>query len=370
MAGWKTWAKRLGVASLVVGALAAAPILWVEQSCVGAPNAQAAQARLPGLENEPKYRRAEGDSFLTFPEWNIVYAYRDLAAVTRRQSESGFGYWTSVSGFWSSLCAATRAASSIGAVTADQKTTNYIIALSFTAEMAIKGMWERTIGWVTTQAAGVQATVEDRQSARMLDEYASFLNQTPWYRYLFADEIKRLWTQTPFIESGAGAGQYLRKIERRLALTLEWAGKAAYAKAIGYLAGYAPADLTIKSVVADLSAADAAADSRIKILRELEPGKTLIETPRYDEFTDIARKLGARGKSFVEIAGARRILTSVLAPQGAKIEVGEARELFAFPIAAKPGWRRIGYDVDVRDLTRHIGAVERQGAMFEHAYDY
>ena len=37
---------------------------------------------------DPKYRRAEGDSYLTYPEWYIVYTYADLAGVTRQSYKS------------------------------------------------------------------------------------------------------------------------------------------------------------------------------------------------------------------------------------------------------------------------------------------
>lgn len=362
------WLKRAALALLVLAALCAAPILWVETSCSGA-GPRAAEPRLAGLDDEPKYRRAEGDSFLTFPEWNIVHAYADLAGVTRLRSESSFDYIDSVAGFWKSLCTATQAASAVGPATPDQKATNYIIALSFSAEMAIKGAWERTIGALSVAASGEHATAEDRFALRLYDDYAAFLKQTPWYQYPFAAELGRFWSQTPFVEQGLRAGGYLRKIERRVALSLEWGVKALYARAMAALAGLSPADLTIKSVVANLTDDDIAREPRINRIRDIAPGQTLIETPRYDAFTEIMRGFSKSGRSFLEIAGARRILTTVLVREGAALDT-KARLLFADPIQSRPGWRRAGYDVDVRNLTAHIAEVERQGAVFEHAYDY
>jgi len=360
--------KRIFIALLFLVAFAAGPILWVETTCVASAPASALP-RLAGLEKEPGYRRAEGDSFLTFPEWNIVYAYADLAGVTARASESKFDYLESIRGFWRSLCTATRAASSVGPVTSSQKATNYIIALSFTAEMVAKGFWERTIGALTVAASGEHATFEDRFALRVLDEYAHFLKQTPWYQFPFGAELARFWYQTPFIQDGLGPGGYLRKIERRFALTIEWGVKTIYAQLMAALAGLSPADLKIKSVVAGLTPGDIAAEPRITRIRDLAPGQTLIETPRYDAFTDIMRGFAKKNRAFVEIAGARHILTTVIAREGATLDT-KAHELFANPIQSRAGWRRIGYDVDVRDLTAHIADVERQGAEFEHAYDY
>ncbi|HEV3043167.1 MAG TPA: hypothetical protein VGY52_04810 [Roseiarcus sp.] len=39
-------------------------------------------------------------------------------------------------------------------------------------------------------------------------------------------------------------------------------------------------------------------------------------------------------------------------------------------LQSRPGWRRIGLDTEAQVLARQIGDVEKQGAEFEHAYDY
>ena len=343
--------------------LSAVPIVFVEARCTGAPAARAPERTLD--IRAANYRRAVGDSYLTFPEWYIVYAYDDLAGVTRAASESSFGYVASIRGFWTSLCGVTEAASAVGPVTRDQRITNYIIGVSFTAELAIKGLWERTVGALAVLARGASRTPEDEFALRLLDDYAASLRQTPWYQYPFGPELARFWRETPLT-----GGNPVRKIERRIALTLEYGVKAVYAKAIGWLAGYSPADLRIMSVVRGLDESDLAADRRITRRADLGDGLVLIETPRYQEFTEIVRGLAARDRSVEEIAGNRRILATVLAPAGTSRETAGAREIFSLDIQSRPGWRRSGFDVEVPQLTRLISAVESRGAVFEHAYDY
>ena len=356
--------RRGAIALAVLICICAAPIAYVETSC-REPAASVAPDPSPYQIEDPGYRRAEGDSYLTYPEWYIVHAYTDLAGVTRQKSESAFDYSASIAGFWHSLCRSTRAASRVGPVTADQKTTNYIIGLSFTAEMAIIGAWEHTIGAVTAWLRGPRRTAEDEFALAFADDYAAFLQQTPWYRYPFAPQLLRFWRETPL-----GQGNLVRGLERRLALSLEYGGKAIYAVAIGALAGFSPADLRIRSVVTALSADDLAAEPRIMKIRDLPGGAMLIETPRYQEYTEILRKLGARGRNVLEIAGNRRILATVLARTDAALATPGASELFAIPIQSRPGWRRLGLDVEVEKLTDLIGEVEKQGGEFEHAYDY
>src|ERR1700759_3519800 len=104
--------KRLSIIfAVLVGLLlvaAAIPIVVVEAGC-GRGAIPTPQAGLTDIQ-DAGYRRAEGDSFLTYPEWYIVHAYTDLAGVTRQSSESGYEYETAIAGFWTSLCRATETA--------------------------------------------------------------------------------------------------------------------------------------------------------------------------------------------------------------------------------------------------------------------
>ena len=354
-------ARMLGAIVLVVAILCALPIAGVELTCrVPATDTPAFTPLVDAAD-----RRSEGDSFLSYPEWYIVHAYADLAGVTRQGSESDFNYAMAVRGFWTSLCGATRQASMIGGATFDQRVTDYIIGLSFTAEMAIKGAWERTIGTVTAWLRGPQRTAEDDYALSVADRYAAFLQQTPWYRFPFAATLRDFWTSVP------AAGPHMpRKVERRIALTLEWGGKALYAQAMAALAGASPADLRIRSVVRGLTGDDLAAMPQITTIRTLDDDLTLVETPRYEAFTGILRALAARGRSVVEIAGNRRVLTTVIARRDGPLDTGGATVLFSLPIQSRPDWRRVGLASDVGHLTAQIGSMERQGATFEHAYDY
>lgn len=362
--------KRLFRVALVVITMlvlaVAGTVATVETRCTAAPSARPAQPEPFSIE-EAGYRRSEGDSFMTYPEWNIVHAYSDLAEVTRQGSESGFDYPQAVTGFWSSLCQATSVASASGGATMDQRVTNYIIGFSFVAEMAVQGLYERTLGALTAWWRGAEKTAEDAFAQSLLNEYVVFLQQTPWYQFPFWQKLQAFWRETPFTAS-------VRSIERRVSLSLQYGGKALYAAAIGWLAGYSPAEPTIRSVVAGLDDSDTAADPRIRRIRDVSAADgrrgVLIETPRYQAFTEIVRGFGERQRTLLEIAGNRRILTTVLAPADKPLSVPEAQEMFSLPIQSQPSLRRIGLDTPVSALASQVGAVERAGGRFEHAYDY
>jgi hypothetical protein len=354
--------KRVLIGLAVLAVLIVIPIVWTEAGCRGArmPDPEPFQSAL-----DAAHRRDEVNTYLTYPEWSIVHAYEDLAAVTRKGSESDFAYLLSVGNYWSSLCSLTRLATSRGGIAFDYKLMLYTIGISFAAEMGIKGVYERTIGRATAWLRGPQRTPEDEFALAVADEYAAFLRQTPWFEFAFGARLRQFWARTPL-----WGGNIIRKIERRICLTLEYGGKAIYARLIALgAAASGPVALRLHSVVADLDAADAAADDRIAVVRSLPNGATEIETPRYREFTSVLAGLSARGRNLTEIAGNDDVLITVLAPQGrAADKLG--KPLFEVPIQARPGWRRIGLDVKVASLASVIRRLGEKGMELEHVYDY
>src|SRR5262249_20393347 len=196
-----------------------------------------------------------------------------------------------VTTFWNSLCRATQTARRAGPVTLDQRITNYIIGVSFSLEMAVQGVYERTIGALTAWLRGEQKTPEDAFNQRFLDDYAAFLQQVPWYQYPFKQELTRFWRETPW-----APGSRVRSAERRVALSLEYGVKALYAVGIGALAVYSPADLTIMSVIKP-SAAPAVKD--VTTVRALDGGLVLVRPPRYRAYTNILRAWAKNGTAVV-----------------------------------------------------------------------
>ncbi|MGJ4953756.1 hypothetical protein [Bradyrhizobium sp. HKCCYLS20291] len=315
------------------------------------------------------YSRPQGDSFLTFPEWYIVHAYSDLAGVTEQKSESAFRYLSSIAGFWRSLCRATRQADGSGPASSDQKLTNYIIGFSFTAEMALQGAYENSIGALTEETTEGVKTAEDAFNLALLKDYAAFLYQTPWYRYPFAAKLGQFWRETPFVPS-------VRAVERRVSLSLQYAGRAAYAAIIGYAAGYDPAVLTIRSVVTGRPSTELAGIPGVTVIREVTGAKgaagTLVETERYAKFDAFAKELGRHsGAALAEVAGNHRILVTIVVPPGdGRLAAFDGLPIFSIPIQSRPGSRRIGVDVPVRSLVQDIARFDVAGYTFEHAYDY
>ena len=365
MGGFRLRKVGKALAWLLLGGiiLIALPVLWIEGTCRG--GAAAVTAPTSASHIEPEHRRPEVTSYLSYPEWYIVHAYEDFAGVLQQHDAHAFGYLTSIRGFWSSFCSLNRLVSGRSATPLDTKVMLYTIGVSFTGEMALKGLYETTIGSLTAALRGDERTAEDRFALAVAQDYARFLHQTPWYAYPFGTTLVRFWRETPL-----ASGSIVRTIERRFALSAEFALKAVYAKLIALLAGLSPAELRNRSVVRSVDLDATTADPRVTLVRRLNAQDAIIETPRYGAFTNIVVALARRGDDIVEIAGNHNVLVTVLAPSAYRMTQPGVRELFAIPIQSRPGWQRLGLDVQVTDLSPLIRQLASENAEFEHVYDY
>lgn len=330
---------------LLLVIVCAAPIIYVETQCISKVEPQPTVASLL----PPAQKRSMVDSYLTYPEWAIVHAYEDFAGVARQKGESEFQYSQSVFGFWNNFCALAKTATREGELSFDTRTMLYTIGISFTVEFAVKAIWEKTIGMTTEWIRGIELTREDTFAHNVNDDYVKFMLNAPWYQYPFGTTMKRFWNEVPF-----EGNHKIRKIERRVALTLEWGVKWGYARVIGAAAGLAPAALQIQSVVSGFEP-----HPQIKLIAELPQGKQ-IETPRYRDFTLILVALAKNKYEIIEIAGNNRIFVNYIAA------TTKSDALIAVPLQARPGFRRYGKVVQLNDLAEFI----RNTPEFEHAYDY
>lgn len=364
----KRWLSRLQMLAAVLVAIAVVPVLVVETVCRGG-TASPAPMRDPRVAQDvplslPDYHRPEAASFLSYPEWYIVHAYEDFAGHVAKGDESGFAYFSSIGGFWSSFCSLNRLTSATGFY-GDMKLMLYVIGVSFIAELGIKGLYEATVGRVFEWIRGAEKTPEDKFAALMAAEYAVFLRQTPWFEYPFLSKTGALWGQPIAIGRGT-----LRSIERRIALSMEFLAKSAYGSLLkmGAAAAYGTAEPVTLAVLERPEGV--AIDPRAKPVKELAPGLTLVRAPRYRIFADIVFDLARKGGTVVEIAGNTRLLATLVLPAGQAPDAKLAKPLFTVPIYSVPGKRRHGIVLEVKNIGPLARALEAQGASLEHIYDY
>lgn len=335
-----------GIALLALGAVLGllAPVAYVEVACRGGAVAAANPAPLL----PPADRRAEARTLTTYPEWHIVHAYDDYAAVIAEGPPHDFAFTTAIAQFWGTTCDLFRAAPAHGGADWTARQTIHVIGVSFTAEMLLKGLYEESVGRLAHALGGRGAT--DDASARVEAEYAAFLRQTPWYRWDFGINAK---------EVGMAATDGLRDRERSMALRFEAMVKGRYARliaaAVEATGGDAP---TMVSVVEGADRAALEAIEGVEVVGE-SPGGVVIETPRYAAFTALLPAIAATGARFAEIAGNDEIMFTATGPAPLP---GAFR---AMPRQGYGDWRSLVL-VPVGDLLDVASATPG----LEHVHDY
>jgi hypothetical protein len=365
--------KWLAGIVIVLVVLCLLPAVYIHGICQsgGIPVRSADQSQLPApiaqaLRDTKDWRRPEADSFLTYPEWYIVYASQDYARFLANNTASGFRYFASAFGFWTSYCEMNRYVAARYPFSKEAHLTNYVIGISHSAEFILRGIYENTIGRLTELLGPGTATAEEKFAQGYWTDYGNFLNTTPWYEYPYADRQRELWRAVN--QDGPGP---VRKWERRLALTAEFGMKGAYAKLIGggTKAAFAPVVPSTVAVVERMPPAILSEFPKVTVLAQ-SGNTSLVKFPRYTPFTQIAQRMAESSAVFTEIAGNRTVLVTAVMKPGTRIPERSGREIFRTDMLAGDGGSRVGLAVPVEMLLDVVRELRRQGQAIEHVYDY
>ncbi len=345
----RRWLWRGVLALLLLVIVLLLPVGYVEFACVGEPTGDETRSALVA----PEWQRAESRTLTTYPEWHIVHAYDDYARVIAEGDPHDFGYLRAIAGFWTSLCPLKERAADMGGMTSDQKMTIYTIGVSFSAELLAKAAYEETLGRIATVIRGNERSALDDRSAERAADYAQFLQQTPWYKWPFGEDIK-------ILENLGGDG--FRDSERRFALRNEALAKAYYAGLIAQaVEGIGADELRMRSVVSGVAEEALGEIEGTEIVAVRAEGIE-VETDRYRLFTRFAEQIAAAGGDFVEIAGNDDILFTALSDQPTHPEAifsfprqghGDHRHLIVLPVAS------------LAERLRDLGDLR-----LEHIHDY
>jgi hypothetical protein len=354
----RRWKVLLGVAG-GLAAVAAVPILYIEIGCSGETKAGGYKP----LVRDKAWQREEARTWLTYPEWHIVYSAESFGRFLERNPPSGYSYLRDIRGFWSSYCAVNRASAASGGADGGTRVMLYTIGLSFSAELLVKGFYENTIGRVSEWIGGWDSA-DDRYATRVQQRYGAFMHETPWYEFPFGRAFSSLWSTTE-------PKHKIRHWERRLALSGEYGVKAGYASLIGWASGASLGrdERTLRFVAKGNPEQIERVDGRLKPVGKVGAGNTLVEAPRYAQFSDLLTKLSRSPVQLVEISGNDDIFVTALVPIKGKPATG-ATQLMAMPLPDRPGWQRVGLSTKVPALLPLLRSILSSGGEIEHVYDY
>lgn len=311
-----------------------------------------------------QYYRGEEQTFLTLPEWYLVFnpqEYADYLAAGKAPGE--FPFWQSIDEYWR-LYDRVRVLSRDHYPPNDEYITMLrVIGISTTLEYMLKGAYEKTIGRFTWWLADHQATPEDELIARAQAAYAQLIYDQAWYKFDFKTWVDAIWRDTSF-----WGPHFARKLERKLFFSAEFGFKTLYAKLIAKAvsSNYEPSDGYIYLTAKAAPGLSLPAPAR---LLEQQGDNYLIALPRWGEFTRNLPKLLALGLVPQDISGNKRIALSLLG-SGAPNVAKEYHLLFSSPLVSDASRQRAYVYTQVSDLQASLESLAAQGFSLEHIYDY
>jgi hypothetical protein len=168
-----------------------------------------------------------------------------------------------------------------------------------------------------------------------------------------------------------------RKWERRFALSAEYGIKSVYAALIGLgtKSAYSADEMLREMVVAgwnDSIARSSGPLSRIKVVKRLDRGYTLLSVPRYNPFRDALVALSDYSSTvrIAELSGADIVTLSGTAPLGWQAPPRTA-VILAHEVPVDSARNRVLMQTSARDLLDVLHELRSEGRFqVEHIYDY
>lgn len=292
-----------------------------------------------------KDERPADQTFLTFPEWYLVFSPEEQANYFKKQTSTSFPFMSHTRQIWESYHIVNNQIKGNFPTNKDYHFMIWVIGTSASIEYSIKAWYETIIGRITDTYT--PKTDEDIFNAKFTEDYVTFIKDRPWYEFDFKTRLKNLWTESTFI-----GDNFFRKMERKYILTSELLVKWGYAKLIG---------IGTKQVY----------EEALPITTVVLADNTIINLPRYDKFNQAITELSKQGKSFKEIAGNNSaILLTVLMPTNKQINFENTQTVFTQPLSSDTSNQRIALAIPVSRLNGLLKLIDKENIKIEHIFDY
>ena len=351
----------------VVGLALAVPARFVGQHCFSVrtqpserpPEIVSATADLSG------YLRDGSATFLTLPEWYVVYSAEEYAAFVKSHAPSHFPYFAAISQYWRYYAGACRATKRVYAFDPRRHLMLALAGLGFSMDNSVKGAYENTVG-VLTEGIGFYHTEEDVFARRTARQYAELLHTIRWYDFPFERQLEALWKETPL-----WGLDFVRKWERRFSLSAEYGLKAVYAGIMKL--GTHPAPQSEPPVIhawIDEAPERVFDDGRIRKIKPVGARSYVVTLPRHDAFTPVVVGLVKQGVRIRELAGNDEVLLTATAPSAADVRLATGEILLKEPLLTNRAAMRIAVKAPVASLRALLSELTIAGATLERIYDY
>jgi FAD/FMN-containing dehydrogenase len=342
--------------------------LWDQHlPAAGAIAAEQAESSIrANLHARADYLRPEDQTFLTLPEWYIVYSADELGTHLADKPQSTFPFFASIGQFWTLYDAVSGTTDGRYPTNTGYHSMIWVIGVSYTVEYVVKGLYEGSVGQLTEwwSGDGWKTNAQDRYYATVASDYGHFIHHTPWYAFPFGERRGDFW-------AADNEKMSIRGLERSVSVWVELATKSAWGGLMGWGSGAAYGEeIDVIQAWVQPGDVDLSQIEGIEVLEDLGESNLLLSMPRYEPFSIAVPTLAEQGVEFIEIAGGKTIVVQVISDVGWNGGALWGDVLLAWPILTEPGRKRVAIEVPVRRLDEVIPQLKAAGVQLEHIYDY
>jgi len=314
-----------------------------------------------GANAKEDYKRPPDQTYLTYPEWFLVFSPEEYAVFLKTHPSYDFPYFGHIAQFWKGYKAMY-----------DQTVKHHypfntgyhvmvmVIGASTTVEYTIKSLYGNTVGRLAALTQTHGRTSEQEYGAKVAQEYIDFIKKKPWYQFDFGSKFVGVYSQNDFF-----GHDFIRKCERKFALSVEYGIKYIYAKIIGFFTGIGYE----------------APSMNTRVVMHKGTQKEIRFLPRYDPFKEHILAVSKSGYDIDEIAGNGAdmpILLSVVSNDAKQIETKHC--LLESPILSQPGYYRCLFESSIGNLASTLRNGDYgvysdflppdKTVKLEHVFDY
>lgn len=316
-------------------------------------------------ENIKGYFRDEAQSFLTVPEWYLVFNPKEYAEYLEAgNNPSGFPFYASIDEYWTLYDRSMKLVSHAYAENDEYNTMLDVIGVSITLEYTAKMLYENTVGRFFSWFANGTASDEEKVIIAAHRAYSDFIYDKAWYEFKFLPWVKKVWGVSNTAESN-----WFRKMERTLFFTVEFTFKAGYAKLIewGAKASY---EEPVTDIYLLISTADTLQNSPdLRIMHE-QSDRKIISITRWGMFTKTIAALADKNINIVEIGGNDEIVVSLLMDNEQSNPFKGNQLLYKSNIVSNKKIERHVYLLPVDRLLPFVKQAKAGDIEVEHIFDY